>query len=186
MGVILFTGEPGSGKTYLMTKFALHKLDDMATVYGNYSIHWNKANFLKFTNFEFFKTIKKGLVLIDEIHIYFDARKWFDLPDWVKKKLNQHRHDGIDIYGTCQWFGQVDKAVRELTTEIIDCERVNFFGMKLIKTTTWKRKKTGLTSKFRPRKRRYHRISKKVYDRYNTMEIINEERNPVKEVIPRF
>jgi hypothetical protein len=108
------------------------------------------------------------------------------LPDWVKKKLNQHRHDGIDIYGTCQWFGQVDKAVRELTTEVIDCERLNFFGLQLIKTTSWKRKKMGLTSKFRPKKRRYFVISKKVFNRYNTMEIINEERNPVQEYIPRF
>ena len=48
-----------------------------------------------------------------------------------RKKLNQHRHDGITIYGTCQWFGQADKAVRELTTEIWDCEPKKFFKWKM-------------------------------------------------------
>jgi len=186
MGVILYTGEPGSGKTYLMTKFILSKLEDGQAIFANYSIHWNKPNFKKFTNFEFFKTLKKGHVLIDEIHIYLDARKWYDLPDWVKKKLNQHRHDGLEIYGTCQWFGQVDKAVRELTTMIVDCERVNFFRLKLIKTTIYKRKKMGLTSKFRPVKKRLHLISPKIYNRYNTMEIINHGSQPEEKKISRF
>lgn len=185
MAITLFTGEPGSGKTYMMTKMALAKLECKTRVFSNYRIHWTGKNLIGFTNFEFFKVAKKGLVLIDEIHIYLDARRWFDMPDWVKKKLNQHRHDSLDIYGTCQWFGQVDKAVRELATEIIDCEKKKFFKWYFVKTTLWKRKKTGLKSKFRPTKTRWHYLSPKIFARYNTMEVINHGVKPDQEVISR-
>jgi len=57
-------------------------------------------------------------IFIDEIANYFDARNWADLPREAKRWVRQGAKVGIELYGASQKFGSVDKAFRELTTEL--------------------------------------------------------------------
>lgn len=59
-------------------------------------------------------------VIIDEVGTYFDARRWPDLSADVKRWLRQGAKMGVEIYGTAQDFGQVDKAFRLLTNELYE------------------------------------------------------------------
>jgi len=63
-------------------------------------------------------------VIIDELGTYFDARRWPDLSADVKKWLRQGAKMGVEVYGTAQDFGQVDKAFRLLTNELYEITKL--------------------------------------------------------------
>ena len=188
MAIRIVTGEPGSGKTYLMTKLVLRALRAKRSVWTNYSIHWPEKNYNKFTNIEFFLTLEKGLVGLDEIHRYFDARNWAKFPDWAKAKFNQHRHDGLDVIGSCQWFGQIDKNVRLLTVELIDCEKVKRFGKHWVVARHYKRVKSLKSLRYYHRysHKTWHLINPAIYNRYDTTEKISATAYKKKWQIKRF
>lgn len=62
--------------------------------------------------------ISNADVLIDEVGNYFDSRLWSDLSLDVRQWLTQGDKSGIELYGTAQDFGQVDKSFRRLVTEL--------------------------------------------------------------------
>jgi len=57
-------------------------------------------------------------VFIDEIGTYFDARLWADLSLDVRRWIQQGAKMGIELYGACQDFAQVDISFRRLTSEL--------------------------------------------------------------------
>jgi len=57
-------------------------------------------------------------VLMDEVGTYFDSRVWKDLTLDVRAWLSQGDKSGVELYGTSQDFGQVDKSFRRLTTRL--------------------------------------------------------------------
>jgi len=57
-------------------------------------------------------------VFIDEILKYFDARNWDKLSLDAKHWLSQGAKMGINVYGACQDFSQVDKSFRLLCNEV--------------------------------------------------------------------
>jgi len=63
--------------------------------------------------------IQQADVLIDEVGNYFDSRMWSDLSLDVRQWLTQGDKSGIELYGTAQDFGQVDKSFRRLVTQLL-------------------------------------------------------------------
>jgi len=63
--------------------------------------------------------IQQADVLIDEVGNYFDSRLWSDLSLDVRQWLTQGDKSGIELYGTAQDFGQVDKSFRRLVTQLL-------------------------------------------------------------------
>jgi len=57
-------------------------------------------------------------VFIDEIGTYFDARLWSELSLDVRRWIQQGSKMGIELYGACQDFAQVDISFRRLTSEL--------------------------------------------------------------------
>lgn len=57
-------------------------------------------------------------VFIDEIGTYFDSRMWADLSLDVRRWIQQGAKMGIELYGACQDFAQVDVSFRRLTSEL--------------------------------------------------------------------
>lgn len=58
-------------------------------------------------------------LIIDELSTYFDSRGFENLPLSTRLWLAQAEKMGVDIYGTAQDFGQVDKSFRRLCKKVI-------------------------------------------------------------------
>lgn len=68
--------------------------------------YWNKLSDLY--------DLRKGVIVIDELPVYMNSRKWETMPEEFQLKLQQHGKDRIDIKATVQHFKRVDVVFREL------------------------------------------------------------------------
>jgi hypothetical protein len=53
-------------------------------------------------------------IILDEVGNYFDARRYADLSMDARRWLTQSSKRGVEIYGACQDFSQIDVAFRRL------------------------------------------------------------------------
>jgi len=58
-------------------------------------------------------------VIWEEMGAHIDSRSWEQLPLQLRRWLQQHRHRGVNIFGNCQDFSDIDVAVRRLTGQLI-------------------------------------------------------------------
>jgi len=145
--IAIFTGLPGSGKSYKMAHTLIEILYRNAKAYAKAVDRWQKDGEktappqprIVYTNLklkpdveaefpEFFRywtelreltPLRDADVFIDEVATYFDARLWETLSLEMRRWLAQHRKFGVEIYGTSQDFAQVDKAFRRLTSNLL-------------------------------------------------------------------
>lgn len=64
-----------------------------------------------------FKPGKGVLYVIDEVHEFFNARKWASTGDEALHYLSQHRHLGDDVICITQSIGNVDKQFRSVAQD---------------------------------------------------------------------
>jgi len=57
-------------------------------------------------------------VIWEEMGAHVDSRSWEQLPHELRRWLQQHRHRGVNIFGNCQDFADIDVAVRRLCQEV--------------------------------------------------------------------
>src|SRR3712207_6331008 len=93
-----FTGLPGAGKTYNMTRMALKQMKRGRKVYANY--HIDGAEYFKELNE--LLGVRNALILIDEAGIYLPAQVWSKIPFDFIRQIRQHRHDSLDMWYTAQ------------------------------------------------------------------------------------
>jgi len=145
--MVIFTGLPGSGKSYKLGQTVLEVLYRNKKMYEQSVKSWRKFGELGnppqmrlvYTNLKLSSKIEEEFsdlivywtelrqltplrdcdVVIDEVATYFDARLWETLSLEMRRWLAQHRKFGIEIYGTAQDFAQVDKAFRRLTSDLL-------------------------------------------------------------------
>jgi len=116
--VYIYTGLPGSGKTYWLTKLGLDKMTAGVHCWFNWPIDVNeqqKEFYHYWENIDETLNAQRGTIFIDEIWLYFNSREWekFD-KRWLYKIL-QHRKDGLDIVGAVQNIKRMDTVLREIT-----------------------------------------------------------------------
>jgi len=58
-------------------------------------------------------------VIWEEMGAHVDSRSWEQLPLQLRRWLQQHRHRGVEIYGNCQDFSDIDIAVRRLCGSLL-------------------------------------------------------------------
>jgi len=58
-------------------------------------------------------------VIWEEMGAHVDSRSWEQLPLGLRRWLQQHRHRGVEIYGNCQDFADIDVAVRRLVGSLV-------------------------------------------------------------------
>lgn len=58
-------------------------------------------------------------VIWEEMGAHVDSRSWEQLPLSLRRWLQQHRHRGVEIYGNCQDFADIDVAVRRLVGSLL-------------------------------------------------------------------
>lgn len=59
-----------------------------------------------------------------EVQRYYNSRKSTELPDWVSRYFEEHRHFGLDIYLDLQRLLLLDINIRELATKIVEVTNV--------------------------------------------------------------
>lgn len=139
MTITLYTGSPGSGKSYdcvykicqwlkkkknniVLANFNLEFDEKFKKKKNGAFIRYKDENLNSHFFYEFSKRyLKKGeesqcLIVIDEASIYFNARDWqsdTNRKDWLKF-LAQHRKLGYDMIFICQDNRQIDRQIRAL------------------------------------------------------------------------
>lgn len=121
-----YTGLPGHGKTYNMTKEAYNKAFVRGRdIYANYKLNFpeikNRKGKVISGQVHYFKelseltNVRNALILIDEAGIYLPSQAWRDIPFEFMRQLRQHRHDGLDLWYTAQDLGDVVTYLRRIT-----------------------------------------------------------------------
>lgn len=63
--------------------------------------------------------LKNCDVIWEEMGAHVDSRSWEQLPLSLRRWLQQHRHRGVNIWGNCQDFADIDIAVRRLVQNLV-------------------------------------------------------------------
>lgn len=167
MAIHILTGRPGTGKTYVLTDKAIQFADKGRPVYSNYKINHPKVKY--YTKISELVDIKNGVILMDEAQIYFNSRNWEALDERLQYKLQQHRKQGLDIWGTVQNIKRLDVVMRELVSNYYECR---FIGLPFLKFVWVREFDIKDAEKSDERRTSYsfefHILDKRVYERYDT------------------
>jgi hypothetical protein len=110
-----FTGLPGMGKTYHMTKKAYFEARKGRPVYANYNLNFPNIKTHYFKELSDLKDVKNALILVDEAGIYLPSQAWRSIPFEFIRQIRQHRHDGLDLWYTAQDMQDVATYLRRIT-----------------------------------------------------------------------
>jgi len=178
----MHTGRPGTGKTYSLTRNLLKYLNKGYIVLANYKINYSGSNLYYWKDLDRLKNLvrsdstimreadKLGMPVIigmDEAHVYFNSRKWKDLPEDMMRLLAQHRKKGLHIEGTVQHVNRLDVVMREL---------IDFwftYTSHLLWFTRWEFDLDQDKQKKFPLSKRWVWKKKKIYQSYDTLETID-------------
>ena len=150
--ITLYTGTPGSGKSYHALGDIRRALLNKKNVITNVSVDIKKISrngrrkiglykyfdfsdfdidFLYFHSFERHKKGKEGqtLIVIDECQLVFNARDWQKLQrkEWVSF-FTRHRHLGYNVILITQFDRFIDRQIRGLLEYELKHRKVNNFG----------------------------------------------------------
>lgn len=64
-------------------------------------------------------------IFLSEAQRYYNSRKSKDLPDWVSRFYEEHRHYGLDIYLDVQRPGLIDVNIRDIAGRFIEIEKLS-------------------------------------------------------------
>jgi hypothetical protein len=118
--IIIIDGDTGSGKSFLMSKFAKAEWTNGFTIHPNFPIWFDKdgTDIRRWHFLEETFGLTNGIVLIDDAQRLMEARRWQSLPMGFLEKVNLGRHTGIDIMATTPNFRALDVRVRDNAHEL--------------------------------------------------------------------
>ncbi|MCM1533400.1 MAG: zonular occludens toxin domain-containing protein [Corallococcus sp.] len=73
---------------------------------------------------EVFCVLPGSKIFLAEAQRYYNSRKSKDLPDWVSRFYEEHRHFGLDIMLDVQRPGLIDVNIRELAERFVEIEQI--------------------------------------------------------------
>lgn len=186
--IIALNGIIGSGKTLTMTYLGYKQYKKGSDIVSNYRLNFPHKIVTKQDIENYAKSdtqLKNCTFLFDEAHIFLDCRTS------AKNIVNtyfilQSRKRGVDIYYSTQYFGQVDKRLRDQTDLVFECTAIKKSKkvktgnktttvklLKAIKIDVFRHKGQGVLEKL---KKFVIRNPEKLFKLYNTYEIINFEK----------
>ena len=151
MAVVMYTGTPGSGKSYHAAKVVDRELRRKIPVIANFQVNLNpkkhKGEFVyiptlemtvdKFKQYaqEHFDSSKRdehqGVIIIDEAQIPFNSRDGLnkDRMKWIEF-FSQHRHYFYDIILITQNDRMIDRQIRSLVETEYKHRKLTNYGAK--------------------------------------------------------
>ena len=125
--ITCFFGLPGCGKSTMLAKIAAKELKRIRKgkskykrVFCNYYI--KGCYKINFSDLGLYDT-SDSLVLLDEITLDADSRKFKEFSDNSKRFFILHRKYNCDVIYVTQQYDAVDKKIRELTSDLYYMKR---------------------------------------------------------------
>lgn len=120
--ITCYFGVPGCGKTTLLTNFAVREINRIKKGRSPYKHVYTNffclgAEKIDFDDLATFK-ITDSLILLDELAMDADNRKFKTFPDSIRDFFILHRHLGCDIIYATQSYEMVDLKIRQLTAQL--------------------------------------------------------------------
>lgn len=115
-GLDLYIGKKRTGKTTLLTKFAMLAIMQDKTVYSNVDIEG--TIFISARDLGKFKVNEDCLVLLDEANLDFDSRDFSNFPIELRNFLTLQGHHKAQVKMFCQSYDACDKKIRILADNI--------------------------------------------------------------------
>lgn len=136
--ITCYFGVPGCGKTTLLTKFAVKELKRMKRgrspykhVYTNF--YCKGAEIIDYKDLGDFK-LSDSLILLDELAMDADNRKFKTFSDKIRDFFILHRHLGCDIIYATQSYEMVDLKIRQLTAQLWYMQKTVVPGLSMFTT----------------------------------------------------
>ena len=127
----ILVGLPGAGKTYVLTRKAIEFVKAGLDIYPYYAYQLTGKEFEPYKKqIHYWETtedlinLEQGVILLDEAQVWFNSRTWQDLDIRLQYKLQQHRKDGLDIWGSVQHESRLDPVMRQLITHYYMCNKI--------------------------------------------------------------
>lgn len=108
-------GKKGSGKTTLLVKMAYQYLIRGWTVYSTEPIPG--IIHVSYEDIGKFQMERNSILLVDEVGMIWDNRKFKSFPDYLRDWFKLQRHYGVKVVLFSQSF-DVDKKIRDLTDDL--------------------------------------------------------------------
>ena len=129
-GIIVFSGEQGSGKTLTAVRYVDQLMQEYPKVIlcSNVLINGYDDRFVFFDSVKLFKTLQNGeygvIYLIDEIQLLFNSLESKQLDLNLFTTICQQRKQRKHIVGTSQVFHRISKGFREQFKYAVQCSNV--------------------------------------------------------------
>lgn len=168
MAIAILTGIPGSGKTYILTAKAKQFLDQGREVWCNkgYTIKDDRVHY--YSKIEELTHLRDAIILMDEAQVYLNARKWEVLDESFIYLLQQHRHYGLDIWGTVQNIRRLDVVMRELVAFYYECSSIKFFKWEFFHCREYRPEEDKPTPFREKLSSSFYRAKQEIFDLYDT------------------
>lgn len=164
-GVTAAVGMPGGGKSYLLAEMASRAMAKGVRVWSNAGFDVAGTNTIE--SFEEFASLRgPGLVVWDELPLYFSSRRWAEFPDGMLYKFTQIRKDGLRLAYSTIHEGMVDVSIRRVTFWYWHCRTV--LTRKTMVRTLWPPSEFRKASA-KPLRRQIRRLDMRVASLYDTM-----------------
>lgn len=125
--ITCYFGLPGCGKSTMLAKIAAKELKRISKgkspysrIFCNYYIKGCLQ--IKFSDLGVYDT-SDSLILLDELTLDADSRKYKDFADSSKQFFILHRKYNCDIIYVTQQYDAVDRKIRELTSDLYYMKR---------------------------------------------------------------
>lgn len=168
--ITAYVGLPGTGKTYGLVLEAIRNIK-RSDVYANFDINIDGVK--RIYGFSDLLKVRQGVVLLDELNLWFPSRLWDKIPPEVLSLWAQSRKRGIDVYYSTQHLDRVDKVIREVTNYVVRCNLISIFSLQFFIYSTfqpedWDKKDRRALS------RKIVKFSEKIASLYDTYQIIDD------------
>lgn len=108
----MVVGKKGSGKSTMLHRLAFQHLRDGWHVYSTEPIPG--CCLIPYQDIGKYNIPSGSVLLVDEVGLIWDNRKYKDFPDHLRDWFKYQRHEGVKVYLFSQTF-DVDKKIRDLT-----------------------------------------------------------------------
>lgn len=108
----MVVGKKGSGKSTMLTRLAYEHIRKGWKVYTTEGLPGTYL--IDYSDIGKFDLPPNSCLLVDEVGLIWDNRKYKEFPDHLRNWFKYQRHEGVKVYLFSQTF-DVDKKIRDLT-----------------------------------------------------------------------